>query len=73
MTKEQKQLQEEINQLSERIKGLEDEKLRVEGERRYVLKKAQESGLIDEQGRFVEEKEKDKKEKPDNLKKNKKK
>lgn len=52
MTKEE--FKEEMEQFNERVEELEKEKERVIGERRYVVRKAMEEGIINQQGQFID-------------------
>lgn len=50
-----KEFQEKIEEVNEQIKNLENEKLRMEGVKRYIIQQAIEEGIIDQKGQFIEE------------------
>jgi len=51
------EFQEKIEEVNEQIKNLEEEKLRMEGARRYIIQQGIKDGIIDQKGQFIEEKE----------------
>ncbi|MFW6029910.1 MAG: hypothetical protein ACOCRO_06605 [Halanaerobiales bacterium] len=52
---DKKEFQEKIEEVNEKIKNLEDEKLRMEGVKRYIIQQGIEEGIIDQRGQFIEE------------------
>ena len=58
LEQEIKEYNTKINNMEQQIQALEQEKYRLEGERRYIIRQGQEDGLIDQQGRYIQQQQK---------------